>query len=103
MSSQQDKIWNGGNTNEYNRMIRDSEDYYDTIDSEIEFREDLVKREQMMKEQDEKNPIKSKFGDYNRRNQINRMMDKPCDVSGGDPKNRYRSPEGSEIGKSKDK
>ena len=30
-------------TNKYNEMLRESEDYYDTIDSEIEFREDLKK------------------------------------------------------------
>ena len=44
-------MWNGGKTNEYNEMIRESEDYYDTIDSEIEFREDLVKREKLMREE----------------------------------------------------
>ena len=34
-------MWDGGETNKYNEMLRESEDYYDTIDSEIEFREDL--------------------------------------------------------------
>ena len=79
-----DKIWNGGKTNitQYDKMIRDSEDYYDEVDSETTFREDLVKREKLMKEQEEKNPIQSKFGDYNRKNQINKMMDKPCEISG---------------------
>ena len=53
---QKDKCWNGGTTNKYNEMIRESEDYYDTIDSEVEFREDLVERERLMREQDKENP-----------------------------------------------
>jgi len=105
MSDEKQGIWNGGKTNitQYDKMIRESEDYYDEVDSETTFRTELQEREKLMKEQDDKNPIRSKFGDYNRRNQINTMMDKPCEISHGDPKNRYRSPEGSEIGKSKDK
>lgn len=93
-----DKIWNGGKTNitQYDKMIRDSEDYYDEVDSETTFREDLVKREKLMKEQEEKNPIKSKFGEFNAREQINKNMDKPAPLSGGDPKNRFRKPEGTE-------
>ena len=35
----------------YLKMIRDSEDYYDTIDCEKETRKDLVEREKMMKEE----------------------------------------------------
>ena len=54
-------MWNGGKTNEYNEMIRDSEDYYDTIDSEIEFREDLVKREKLMREEAKNQKIQSKY------------------------------------------
>jgi len=93
-------IWNGGITNKYNKMLRESEDYYDVVDSEREFRKDLVKREKLMKEQEQKNPIRSKFGAYNQdiKNQINKNMDKPCEISGGDPKNRYRSPEGIKVG-----
>ena len=57
------KMWNGGTTNEtkekaikeWNKMIRDSEDYIDTVDIEKEF---------------------------NPRNQINKDMDKPAPVSG---------------------
>ena len=86
-------MWNGGETNKYDRMIRESEDYYDEVDSETTFRDDLRKRERLMKEQDERNPIKSKFGTYNER--INKDMDKPASISGGDPKNRYRRPEGN--------
>ena len=54
-------MWNGGKTNEYNEMIRESEDYYDTIDSEIEFREDLVKREKLMREEAKNQKIQSKY------------------------------------------
>ena len=96
-------IWNGGITNKYNKMLRESEDYYDEVDSETTFREELQEREKLMKEQEQKNPIRSKFGDYNAREQINKNMDKPTPISGGDPKNRYRSPEGEELGKSKEK
>ena len=54
-----DKIWNGGTTNkskekairEWNKLIRDSEDYYDEVDSETTFREDLVEREKLMREE----------------------------------------------------
>ena len=35
----------------YLKMIRDSEDFNDTIDCEKETREDLVKREKMMKQE----------------------------------------------------
>ena len=90
-----DKCWNGGTTNKYNEMIRESEDYYDTIDSEVEFREDLVKRERLMREQEKQNPIRSKFGSYNER--INKDMDKPCEISHGEPRNRYRRPEGDKV------
>lgn len=102
MSGTKDKIWNGGKTNitnKYDKMIRESEDYYDEVDSEVMTRKELIKREKLMKEQELKNPIRSKFGDYNRKNQINTMMDKPCEVSTGEPRNRYRRPEGSEVGK----
>ena len=71
-------MWNGGNTNEskeqvireWNKMIRASEDYIDTLDIEKEF---------------------------NPRDMINKNMDKPAPISGGDPKNRYRSPEGDKV------
>ena len=41
-------MWNGGVTNEYSRMIRESEDYHDTTDSELTDRESLVKRQKIM-------------------------------------------------------
>jgi antirestriction protein len=58
----------------YNKIIRDSENYKDEVDSETQFRDELVKREKLMREQEKKNPIKSKFGDYNER--ITKDMDK---------------------------
>ena len=69
-------MWNGGDTNkskdqvirEWNRMIRQSEDYLDKVDVE---------------------------GEFNPRDTINKNMDKPAPISGGDPKNRYRRPEGN--------
>ena len=43
MSDSEKGIWNGGKTfeNKYEKLIRESEDYYDTIDSELEYREDI--------------------------------------------------------------
>ncbi len=67
-----DKIWNGGTTfgDKFNKMIRESEDYLDGVD--IETNEE-----------------------FNPRDTINKNMDKPATISGGDPKNRYRRPEGN--------
>ena len=75
-----ERNWQGGTTNqskerairEWNKMIRESEDYIDTLDIEKEF---------------------------NPRDNINKNMDKPAEISGGEPRNRYRRPEGSEVGK----
>ena len=71
-------MWNGGNTNEtkekairdWNKMIRESEDYIDTLDIEKEF-----------------NPLDN----------INKDMDKPSKISTGEPRNRYRRPEGDKV------
>ena len=43
MSDSEKGIWNGGKTfeNKYEKLIRESEDYYDTIDTELEDREDI--------------------------------------------------------------
>ena len=43
MSDSEKGIWNGGKTfeNKYEKLIRESEDYYDTIFSEREDREDI--------------------------------------------------------------
>ena len=70
-----DKIWNGGttfnDTNKFNEMIRESEDYLDGVD--VETIDNIKER-------------------------INTNMDKPCEISGGRPLNQYRKPEGSRIG-----
>ncbi len=65
-----DKIWNGGNTNKYNKMIRGSEDYLDGVD--VEMIDEIKER-------------------------INKDMDKPCEISGGSARNEYRKPEGSKV------
>ena len=62
------RIWNGGKTNVSNKItkeeamiFRQMEDSYDLDDSEIEFREDLVKREKLMKEEAKTQQIESKY------------------------------------------
>ena len=70
-----DKIWNGGttfgDTNKFNEMIRESEDYLDGVD--VETIDNIKER-------------------------INTNMDKPCEISGGRELNQFRKPEGSRIG-----
>ena len=71
-------MWNGGTTNEtkekaireWNKMIRESEDYIDTLDIEKEF---------------------------NPQDRVNKDMDKPSKISTGEPRNRYRRPEGDKV------
>ena len=64
MSDNEKGIWNGGKTNNYNEMIRESEDYYDTIDSEVEFREDLKERQKIMdKTRIERKPMHDLYND----------------------------------------
>ena len=77
-----DKIWNGGKTNQYNEMIRDSEDYYDEVDSETTFREDLVEREKLMREEAKYQKIQSKYSLSNGERRINKDMDKPTKITG---------------------
>jgi len=54
MTDEKEGIWNGGNTrineNKELEILRGQEDYYDAMDSEKETREELVKREKMMKQ-----------------------------------------------------
>ncbi len=45
MSDSEKGIWNGGKT--FKKIIRESEDYYDTIDSELEDREDIKKHKEV--------------------------------------------------------
>ena len=70
--SDDNKIWNGGDTNKYDRMIRESEDYIDGLDTDSE--------------------------PFNPRNNINKNMDEPSRISTGEPRNRYRRPEGDKVG-----
>ena len=51
MSDSEKGIWNGGKTfeNKYGKLIRESEDYYDTIDSEKETRDDIRKHHKTKK------------------------------------------------------
>ena len=78
--NEQPIMWNGGNTNEskeqaireWNKMIRESEDYIDTVDIDVD-------------------------KEFNPRENINKNMDKPCKVSTGEPRNRYRRPEGDKV------
>lgn len=71
--SKKDGIWNGGKTRinkEEARIFRQQEDYYDATDSEIEFREDLVKRQEIMdKTRIERKPMHELYKGINK--QIN--------------------------------
>ena len=82
MTDDKPTMWNGGDTNqskeqvirEWNKMIRQSEDYIDRLDIDVD--------------------VEKKF---NPKDNVNKNMDKPSAISGGDPKNRYRSPEGDKV------
>ena len=63
MTDEKKGIWNGGKTNKYNEMIRESEDYYDEIDCETTFREDLVKRQKIMDKTRIKRPMHELYTD----------------------------------------
>ena len=57
-------MWNGGKTNITTReakIFRQMEDGYDLDDSELEFREELVKREKLMREEAKYQQIQSKY------------------------------------------
>ncbi len=74
MRDEEKGIWNGGNTriNEKKELeiLRKQEDYYDATDSEVENREDLVKRQEIMdKTQIDKKPMHELYKGINK--QIN--------------------------------
>ena len=75
MTDEKNGIWQGGTTNinNYDKMIRDSEDYLDGVDI---------------------TPMKKR---WEIKNQINKNMDKPAPISGGSERNKFRKPEGSKI------
>ena len=63
MSEKVKGVWNGGETNKYSEMIRESEDYYDTIDSELDDRDDLKERQTIMGETKIKRPMHELYTD----------------------------------------
>ena len=68
------KMWNGGKTNiskEEAKIFRQMEDSYDIDDSEIVFREDLVKREYSLS----KKPLHELYTtiDYNEKTKVSSM------------------------------
>jgi len=72
MTDEKEGIWNGGNT--YTRreleVLRGQEDHYDAMDSEVENREDLVKRQEIMdKTRIERKPMHELYKGINK--QIN--------------------------------
>lgn len=64
MANDKKGIWNGGKTNittKEAQIFRQMEDSYDLDDSEIEFREELQKREKLMREEAKNQQIQSKY------------------------------------------
>tara|TARA_B100001057_G_C22551386_1_gene833589 strand:- start:425 stop:670 length:246 start_codon:yes stop_codon:yes gene_type:complete len=57
------EVWNGGETNKYNKMWRESEDYYDVIDSETTFRDELKERQKIMDKTRIKRPMHELYTD----------------------------------------
>ena len=83
MANDKKGIWNGGTTKpngvtrEEAQIFRQQEDYYDATDSEIEFREDLVKRQEIMdKTRIERKPLHELYKG------INKMMSRKTKISG---------------------
>ena len=69
------EMWNGGETNKYNKMWRESEDYYDEIDSETTFRDDLKERQKIMDKTRIKRPMHELYNDidYEKKTPISGM------------------------------
>ena len=69
------EMWNGGETNKYNKMWRESEDYYDEIDSETTFRDDLKERQKIMDKTRIKRPMHELYTniDYEKKTPISGM------------------------------
>ena len=69
MTDEKNGIWNGGRTNgsktniskKEAQIFRQMEDSYDLDDSELEFREELVEREKLMREEAKNQKIQSKY------------------------------------------
>ena len=83
-------IWNGGTTRinkEEAKIFRQQEDSYDIIFSEIKTRDELVKREKMMKEESNYKEIQmnhtlSKKPMHELYKGINKMMSRKTKISG---------------------
>jgi len=73
--SEKKTMWNGGTTNKYNKMWRESEDYYDEIDSETTFRDDLKERQKIMDKTRIKRPMHELYNDidYEKKTPISGM------------------------------
>ena len=69
------EMWNGGETNKYNKMWRESEDYYDEIDSETTFRDELKERQKIMDKTRIKRPMHELYNDidYEEKTEISGM------------------------------
>ena len=69
------EVWNGGETNKYNKMWRESEDYYDEIDSETTFRDELKERQKIMDKTRIKRPMHELYNDidYEKKTPISGM------------------------------
>ena len=69
------EMWNGGETNKYNKMWRESEDYYDEIDSETTFRDELKERQKIMDKTRIKRPMHELYNDidYEKKTPISGM------------------------------
>ena len=85
--SKKDGIWNGGKTRinkEEARIFRQQEDYYDATDSEIEFREDLVKRQEIMdKTRIERKPMHELYKGINKQiNNFEKWSKERTNISG---------------------
>tara|TARA_R100000995_G_C3397525_1_gene83318 strand:- start:15 stop:290 length:276 start_codon:yes stop_codon:yes gene_type:complete len=66
MTDEKKGIWNGGKTNiSHNEIFRNMEDTYDTIDSEIEFREELKERQKVMDKTRIKKPMHELYTNIN--------------------------------------
>ena len=67
MTDEKKGIWNGGTTNiskKEAKIFRQMEDHYDTMDSEIEMREDLKSRQEIMdKDEFNKKPLHELYTD----------------------------------------
>ena len=86
MTDEEKGIWNGGHTYTKKELeiLRKQEDYYDATDSEIEFREDLVKRQEIMdKTRIERKPMHELYKGINKQiNNFEEWSKKRTNISG---------------------